>query len=304
MSGRLIVIGVDRSPETSSALDWVATEARPGDAVQVVHAYSLLPPSAPDPALTTRLNRARREDSQRVVDAAVRFLRDRTAGVTVSGSTLTGAPVPVLIGLSKIADLIVIGGVCAAEAYQHGPGQRIGRWVATIAACPVVVVPGAHHPSGFTAPVAVLFTGTDVPIEAVEFGFAAAARRRTSVLVTHSWALGETNEPRTRAEILPWEIEEQKGIDQALAGLQARYPEVPVVVALRRVGRYLVSRQLHLTAQLLVIGRDVRDPAQLSSLTTVALTLPVCPVAIVPAAYSDPSVLDTVGAISPVQATP
>lgn len=279
-------MGVDDTEESAAALRWAAAEARPGvDALHVVHAFALLSFAESSWTPAVQANDARRASARTLVNTVIRHTRARRPGVDVDGSAIVGAPVPVLADLSQIADLVVIGGVSGDGTGRRGPGRHIGRRVATRAACPIVVVPdGAVPTSAPTRPVAVLLHGQDLRPDVLDFGFAAAARRGTSLLVVHSWTLGVEPDAQERSEIVQWETEHQKLLDAALAGCQERFARVPVLVQLRQESSYLATRELHESAQLLVVGRAGHEAPGLGPLPLLALRKPLCPVAVIPGA--------------------
>lgn len=143
MAGR-IVVGVDGSPGSESALHWAVREARlRGATVDVVHAWTY--PYIADVAYLSRasLDRAEVEASAKEVLAETlhRVLGEAT-DVRVEEVVSEGSAAHVLTETAKGADLLVVGtrghggfsglllGSVSQQAVHHAP-------------CPVVVVP-AH----------------------------------------------------------------------------------------------------------------------------------------------------------------
>ena len=147
---RVIVVGVDGSEESRSALRFAVEEAGLRDAaVHVVHAWWALPEleaGAPVPAMgweTLRDHEARRfieEFVERTLDGARTGIE--ITAVPVQGRTAAAA----LLEASKDADLLVVG--------SRGLGGFLGLLLGSVsqqcvhhAGCPVVVVRGASSGS-------------------------------------------------------------------------------------------------------------------------------------------------------------
>jgi nucleotide-binding universal stress UspA family protein len=144
---RRIVVGIDGSDESRSALEWAVAEARLRDAsVLAIHAYmippllmapepvSAGPPTIPDADLVERLEKGARA----LVDEEVGRVEDD--GVTVEGRVVSGAAADALLQAARDADMLVVG--------TRGRGGFSGLLLGSVsqqlpphAPCPVVVVP-------------------------------------------------------------------------------------------------------------------------------------------------------------------
>ena len=141
---RVVVVGVDGSPESVAALAWAGRyAAATGAKVRAVHAWRYPAafglPEGKTPAVVTDevVQRMRDELAQTVAQ-----VYPDLAGGQVEMDVIYGHPVQVLIDESKAADLLVVG--------HHGHSAFSGMMVGSVsihcvtsAACPVVVVRAA-----------------------------------------------------------------------------------------------------------------------------------------------------------------
>lgn len=134
---RPIVVGVDGSDSSLSALDWAARQAElTGDALEVIttwewprsYGWAMPLPESWDPHM----------EATRVLATAVDRVRQGHPGITVRARAVEGHPAPVLIAASKDAVLLVVGG--------RGHGEFAGMLLGSVsehcvarAHCPVVV---------------------------------------------------------------------------------------------------------------------------------------------------------------------
>lgn len=138
MTGQRIVVGVDGSGSSRSALAWAVDEARRRDAtVEVVHAWSV---PSPNPYLPAALD----PETFRSGGAAVLqdVIEQGGDGVELAPRLVEGSAVTALLAASEDADLVVVG------SHGHGPLARlllgsVTQRVLQHARCPVVVVRAA-----------------------------------------------------------------------------------------------------------------------------------------------------------------
>jgi nucleotide-binding universal stress UspA family protein len=136
-----IVVGIDGSETSKSALRWAIAHAAPGDAVVALHAWSVpMPVAVPFDAVTISegaLESAAHQLLDRVVDEVVHdgdFPVEKRVAHRGAGEALVRA--------SGDADLLVVGsrGYGAVRGLLLG---STGQYCASHARCPVVVIP--HH---------------------------------------------------------------------------------------------------------------------------------------------------------------
>jgi nucleotide-binding universal stress UspA family protein len=136
----LIVVGIDGSAESKTALRWAVAEARlRGARVRAVYAWSL-PMVAAGPGV--HLDR----DLEELRLDGERLLREAIAEVGVEGvdlehASVGGSPARVLVEAAQGADLLVVG------SRGHGGFVglllgSVGQQVAHHAPCPLVIVRG------------------------------------------------------------------------------------------------------------------------------------------------------------------
>lgn len=146
-STEVILVGVDGSRESLSAVKWAADRAiRFGGRVHVLCTYALASYSAAalDGGYAVLDDEALKRGAQQVVDEAVEVAKSR-GELRVSSSIEPGDPAGVLVEMSREVDLVVVG--------SRGGGSFADRLLGTVssalpahAKCPVVVVP--RHTSG------------------------------------------------------------------------------------------------------------------------------------------------------------
>jgi nucleotide-binding universal stress UspA family protein len=144
MSG--IVVGVDGSSHSHSALDWAINESAlrrtPLTVLAVVPVASSIWGLSPQhyPA-----DEDRRADVQRLVQETVdKAVAGHGGEVTVTLNVICGLPADELIKASAAADMLVVGarGIGGFGRLLLG---SVGTQVSHHARCPVVLVPGARE---------------------------------------------------------------------------------------------------------------------------------------------------------------
>lgn len=134
-----IVVGVDGSPGSHSALRWALRLARAEHAwVDVVGAWEI-PAAAGWPALPPAFSP--KDDMELAVDHAVKQVLDGEAAESVRVSIRQGHPVRVLLDESAGALMLVVG----SRGHGGFAGLLLGSVsarVAELASCPVLVVHG------------------------------------------------------------------------------------------------------------------------------------------------------------------
>ncbi len=136
-----VVVGVDDSAGSRGALQWAVEEARIHDAtLEAVHAWHL--------PLTPTGRSVRAPADLRCIEAVAAESLERTvAEVDASGlvapvmrSVLPDGPAGAILGLSRAADLVVVG-VRDSNNVHASVWGSVSNQLARSSACPVVVVP-------------------------------------------------------------------------------------------------------------------------------------------------------------------
>lgn len=287
---RTLVVGVDGSPESRAAADWAAREAVRRDLpLHVVHAWLWQPLALP--LVQDRDTEARRAED--ILREAEGELTHRYPGLTVTAEVLSDAAVPALLHAGKGAELLVLGtrGHSALVGFLLG---SYGQQVIAAAECPVVSVRSAHG-----RPVAVPEEGEVVvgqqggveeSSEVLRIAFEAAAARKAPLRAVRVWSLppvyGYSPGSMWIAEQFGGlEQYEKAALEQVLEPWRLRYPEVDVVEHVERGSAGHVLLTASSDAQLLVVGRRIRESsvgAHIGSVAHAVLHHSACPVAVVP----------------------
>lgn len=270
-----IVVGVDGSAPSITAVRWAATEAALRNAeLQVLFAYQTAVPGA-DFGESVSFQRAADEQATAVVEAAVAAAVDVADDVTddladdvaraiggtllVSGSAVRGYPARALLKAAEDADLLVVGNR-GRGGFQGLLSGSVSAQVATYAPGPVVVVRGradtaTNQPGG---PIVVGVDGSYPSEVAVRAAVQEAALRRQSVIemVTtypgeHSGDLPSTYDPgRLEADL---RLQQQR----LLTAARASHPDLPEVLVEQQVvegGPAAVLTGRSMQAELVVVG--------------------------------------------------
>jgi nucleotide-binding universal stress UspA family protein len=252
MNATEIVVGVDGSAPSRTALRWAATEAdRKGAPLRVLLAYHWRMPGS----LTADadLAHAAKDQAELAVEEAVTEARAVAPGVPVSGAAVLGNPAPVLLRAAEDASLLVVG----TRGRGGFTGLLLGsvsQQVATHASGPVVVVRGrigAEH-----GPVIAGVDGSPGDDAVLAAAFDEAANRgcllsavRAFTPPTPPWAIGLPPLPYDTATVKRLVATE---VEQTLAPWSAKYPSVAteslavggdatnVLVGLSRAARLVV----------------------------------------------------------------
>jgi len=255
-----VIVGVDGSPSSLTAVDVAAREARlRGTSLRVVHALGrpaahlpsgAAPWSPADHGLEPMVHGglARAEERARAAEP----------GLEVTRSVVAGDALEVLEIESRSAALTVVG----SRGRTGFTGLLLGSTAVHLAAHghgPLMVVRGRPDPAG---PVLLAVDGSPAGERAVEFAFAEAALRGAPLVALHVWntwserAYEGPGDPLTAvvADADRLREAEQRLLAGAVAAWQEAYPEVTVE---RRLVRSRVRNALidaSREAQLVVVG--------------------------------------------------
>ncbi|MFF7051673.1 universal stress protein [Streptomyces griseorubiginosus] len=297
---RTITVGLDGSSESRAAAEWAAREAALlGLPLKLVHVWEPVPaPMAQAPLLGAE---TQQHWTERVPREAADGIRLRHPGLGVTAEQLSGHPADVLTDAAKDAELLVVG----SRALSGIGGFLVGSVALAVVAHaeqPVVLVRAGEQaadehemdPAGIPSsatPFRPVVLGLDIEIpdeELIEFAFAAAARRSTSLRVVHGW-----NPPPYYAYGLATDLElhaalarrETVALAELLRPWREKHPDVEVTEesSYGSAGNQLADASRD--ASLVVVGRRVRrNPlgAHIGPVTHAVLHHSVAPVAVVP----------------------
>lgn len=254
-----LIVGVDRSAASQTALRWAAHEATLHNvALTIVHSVPTESFSAVEfvfAAPSVHLQQ-REDEARRVIDDALAVVRDATdgRGLKVESEIHHGPAVPTLVDLSRKARLVVVG--------SHGQGAfgrtllgSVSTGLVHHAHCPVAVIRD-YDPTPSTPdnrPVLVGVDGSQASELATAVAFDEASRRGVDLVALHAWSdvtlfalpTDQWSGLRTSADAV---------LAERLAGFCQRYPDVTVKRQLvqEHPARHLCEQSE--SAQLVVVG--------------------------------------------------
>ncbi|PWK65211.1 nucleotide-binding universal stress UspA family protein [Streptomyces sp. CG 926] len=287
---RTLVVGVDGSTESRAAADWAAEEAERRDMhVHLVHAWLWQPLAVP--VVQDRGVEARR--AQEILEETQAELTRHHPRLSLTAEVVPDVPVPALLRAAKDAEMLVLGtrGHSALAGFLLG---SYGQQLIASTECPVVSVRARH---GIAAPgpaegevVVGQQGGVEESADVLRFAFEAAAARRSPLRAVRAWSMppvyGYSPGSLWIADQLGGlEPYEKAALEQALEPWRVRYPEVDVIAHVEHGSAGHVLLSVASDAQLLVVGRQIRDSAlgtRTGSVAHAVLHHSACPVAVVP----------------------
>jgi nucleotide-binding universal stress UspA family protein len=287
-----VVVGVDGSPSSESALRWAVAEAqRTRQTLHVVHALDN------EVVLTDKQQLGTKEapaGSDPVLTTAVDVVRTLAPEVQTVPHSVTGFVATTLVAASKIAGAVVVGshGRSAIPSVLLG---SVSLQVAIHSSCPVVVVRENVAPDGAgSGHVVVGVDGSEASKPALAYAFAYEASTGSSLTAVHTW-WWEPLEGVSLGE--PWigdwtQIASQEAalVSEVLAGWSEKYPEVPVRSHVVRGDPVVELLDQSHDARLLVVGSRGRGGfigLLLGSVSRRILKRATGPVAVVRSAAGD-----------------
>ncbi|GAA4073701.1 universal stress protein [Streptomyces shaanxiensis] len=295
-----VTVGLDGSRESRAAAEWAAREAQLlGLPLKLVHVWEPVPaPMAQAPLLGAE---TQQHWSERVPREAAEGIRVRHPGLDVITEQLSGRPADMLADAAQDAELLVLGsrGLSGFGGFMLG---SVGLAVVAHTQRPVVLVRADQQaadeheadPAGIPSaatPFRPVVLGLDIESpdeELMEFAYAAAARRGTSLRVVHGW-----NVPPYYAYGLSVDLELHGTLEQAetsaltelLRPWRKKFPDVEVTAESHygTPAGHLVDASRE--ASLVVVGKRIRrNPigTHIGPVTHAVLHHSIAPVAVVP----------------------
>lgn len=238
-SPREVVVGVDGSDSSSSALRWAAHDATlRGVPLVVVHVAP-----AGDPGLSA---------------GDVSELVAENAGAQTRAEIVcrTGKPASELVEFSTRAGVVVVGRFGNTETSHRMIGS-VGAALLRHAHCPVVVVHDDAAPEHRRRPVLVGIDGSHTSVEAARIAFDEASRRGVDLLALHVCKEIDTHDPGSHRTV-DMQLDAEALLTESLAALQENYPGVAVhrLVRFANPAKQLLVQSER--AQLVVLGSHGR----------------------------------------------
>ncbi|QNN52832.1 universal stress protein [Nocardioides mesophilus] len=281
-----VVVGIDGSEESMKALAYAVAEARRHDCKLVLaHAVPEVVPMTPMLPLVG--SETLEETGRRILRVAHRSadqLAERS--LDIEETMRIGSRVHFMVQLSDQARTVVLGHR-RRSAVQRVLTASTTSGVALRAHCPVVCVPADWEPTSPHSCVLVGVEDVDHPGEPLETAFSTAARRRSRLTVLHAWKLPSPYDDiitaRTHGE--EWQREASRRLEQSMADLRLRYPEVHVEADIRHEPPAAALVEASARADLMLVGRHSRGAPlgfYLGSVTRTLIRETHCPVEVVP----------------------
>ena len=280
-----ILVGVDGSPCSASAVDWAAEEAaRRGARLDLVHVSA--PPWTPLGTDVLVLPVEEPAPAPAFVEEEAARVHAARPDLHVTTADLPGAPAPVLIRESEDAGLVVVGARGRSLLVEMVLGS-VSRHLAAHSRCPVVIVHGEL--SRASAPVGVGIDDSPTAIDALRAAALEAQRLGVPLVVVHAWqdlgyaAYGAWVPPIGTPDELSLAAQQQT--DAVVADLATQFPDLEIHVRTPMSHPVTAVRELSEEVQLLVVGthgRGVFPGMLLGSVTSAAIHDSRCPVMVVP----------------------
>ncbi|BBZ24201.1 universal stress protein [Mycolicibacter hiberniae] len=251
-----ILVGVDGSPSSATAVDWAARDAAlhnlPLTLVHVLASPVVM--TFPETPMPSGYTEWQREQGERHLREAAEIAA--AAGAThVSAEIVVGSTVPMLVDMSREAARLVVG----SRGYGRMRRLLLGSVSSSLvrhADCAVAVIHEDHQRSD-TAPVVVGIDGSPVSEAATALAFEEASLRGVELIAVYAWHdTGLMDFPGLDTAVLASESE--LALAERLAGWRERYPDVTVrrVVVDDRPADQLIDQSR--AAQLVVVGSHGR----------------------------------------------
>jgi nucleotide-binding universal stress UspA family protein len=261
-----VVVGVDGSSSSRSAIQWAAHEARMRNVPLTLVHVAVTPSWGPAPWLLSNdpLPLPAEEDSalekstRKIIADSIKIAEDSIHGTEIRSEIFFSVPVPTLVDLSKDAQMVVVG--------RRGQHRLRGVLLGSVstgmmhhAHCPVAVIGDAAPiaPKDLRRPVVVGIDGSPASDLATAIAFDEASWRGVDLVAIHAWR----DPDLSKGMSMEWSAQQSiagKKLAERLAGWRERYPDVTVHprVAWDNPASHLLDEAK--SAQLVVVGSHGR----------------------------------------------
>jgi len=264
---RPILVGVDGSAAALGAVRWAAHDAAlrnvPLTLVHVVNAP--VPGWSQVPALAG-FRQWQDKRARQFIKSAIKVAEESTGErgpVQIDSKVFYSATVPTLVGLSKEAEMVVVG-------YRGHGGTVVRNFLGSVSSglvyhahCPVAVI---HDEEPLVtnvarAPVLLGIDGSPASEAATAIAFDEASRRGVGLIALHAWTDLRVSDLKEMFPNFDWEAglsDEEETLAERVAGWRERYPEVGIHrrIEVGEPARWLIEASEQ--AQLIVLGSHGR----------------------------------------------
>jgi nucleotide-binding universal stress UspA family protein len=246
MAAKPVIAGTDGSPESVRAVQWAAREAMlRGTSLQLLAVPSLPPRMSPNPRVHETVAGTVEQSISEALAAAAQEAAQAAPGLTVETHLRAGSPAQELVEAGNDALMLVVGsrGSGGFSAMILG---SVSRYVATHAACPVVVV--REETSSRQREIVVGVRDPDQAGPALGFAFEAAALRKARLVAVHAWAWSVPGSHEVPSE-------EESRLEGLLATWRDKHPGVEARAEVMHAHPGKVLAGASARADLVVLGR-------------------------------------------------
>lgn len=250
-----IVVAVDGSPESDTAVSWATHEAALRHSeITLMHVIAPMIVTWPIGAAQLEIAEWQNGASRQILEQAEKTFQASIGDLHVPAVRTESIPSPVipsLINISKDAAMMVVG--------IRGTGRHSRLTIGSVsnallhhAQCPVVVVHSDDRADP-TAPVVLGIDGSSASESATAFAFEEASLRGVDLVAMHAWS-DTAVFPAIEMDWHLYEQQAQETLAERLAGWQERHPDVHVHRRLPcdRPAHWLAAESQ--SAQLVVVG--------------------------------------------------
>lgn len=249
-----ILVAVDGSPESDTAISWAAREAAIRKTpVTLLHVNAPILVTWPISTAESAIAEWQNDSSRQILEHAEKIFHANAVSdaVRVHKESVAAPIVPALIDATKAALMVVVG--------NRGTGSQERLALGSVTAgllhhahCPVVVV-HTRDAADSSGPVVLGIDGSPASEAATRLAFEEASLRGADLVAMHAWS-DVTVFPAIEMDWHLYQDEAKEILAERLAGWQEQYPDVRVERRLPcdRPVHWLVAESEH--AQLVVVG--------------------------------------------------
>ena len=254
-----ILVAVDGSPESDTAVSWAVREAALRKAsVTLLHVQAPVLVTWPISTAESAIAEWQGDSSRQILERAEKIFGSHAPAsdaIRIRTESVAAPIVPALIEATRTALMVVVG--------NRGTGSQERLALGSVTAgllhhahCPVVVV-HTRDAADSAGPVVLGIDGSPASEAATRLAFEEASLRGADLVAMHAWS-DSTVFPAIEIDWHLYRDEAEENLAERLAGWQEQYPDVHIQRRLPcdRPAHWLVAESEH--AQLVVVGNRGR----------------------------------------------